>query len=83
MLYLAEFYLPSSARPAEVAGRARAGADLAAGAGAEVSFVRVIFVPQDESCFVIYAAGSAQDVATAGQHAGLVFDRVVAAVSVP
>lgn len=83
VLYLAEFYLPSSAILADVTARARTGAEQAARAGADVRFVQAIFVPQDESCFAIYRAGSARDVTTAGRQAGLVFDRIVAAVSVP
>jgi hypothetical protein len=82
VLYLAEFYLPGSVRPADVADLARAGAAQAAQAGADVSLVQVIVVPQDESCFAIYRAGSADAVTVAGTLAGLVFDRVVAAVSV-
>ncbi len=82
MLYLAEFYLSGSACLADVAGRARAGADEAARTGAEVRFVQAIFVPQDESCFAVYRAGSVQEVTAAGGLAGLVFDRIVAAVSI-
>lgn len=83
MLYLAEFYLPAGSALAGVASRARAGGDQAARGGAQVRFVRAIFVPQDESCFALYQAGSAQDVTAAGHLAGLVFDRIVTAESLP
>jgi hypothetical protein len=80
MLYLAEFYLPGGSSLDGVACRARAGAELAARAGARVSFVTAIFVPQDESCYALYRAGGAAEVTAAGSLAGLAFDRVTAAV---
>lgn len=83
VIYLAEFYLPGSATLAHTVSRARAGAEEAARAGAQVRFVQAIFVPQDESCFALYLAFSEQQVVTAGRLAGLVFDRVVSAVCAP
>jgi hypothetical protein len=83
VLYLAEFYLSGGAPLAEVTARAQAGAEQAAGGASTVRFVRAIFVPQDESCFALYQAESEQDVAAAGARAGLVFDRIVAAFSLP
>ena len=80
MLYLAELYLPRGASVAEVARRARAGAEATAGAGAPVSFLRAVFLPADESCFVLFRAGSAAAVVAAGTNAGFAFDRVAAAV---
>lgn len=81
MLYLAEFYLPGDASLGGVVVRARAGAREAARTGADVRFVRAIFVPRDESCFALYQAGSVQAVTMAGALAGLVFDRVAEALS--
>jgi len=83
MLYLAEFYFPGGAALADVARLARAGAAEASRAGAQVRFVRAIFVPRDENCFALYQASSAQAVATAGTLAGLVFDRIAEALTVP
>jgi len=83
MLYLAEFYLPGGASLAAVVRRARAGAAEAARAGAKACFVRAIFVPRDESCFVLYLAGSAEEVTAAGVLAGLEFDRVAEALASP
>ncbi|HTS96395.1 MAG TPA: hypothetical protein VMI33_07215 [Streptosporangiaceae bacterium] len=80
MLYLAEFYLPAGTTLASVAQRARAGAERAAGSGADISFVEAIFLPQDESCFVLYQAHRAADVTAAGSLAGLAFDRVTDAM---
>jgi hypothetical protein len=79
MLYLAELYLPRGAALAEVARLARAGADATPAAGPPIRFVQAIFVPVDESCFVLYQAESAADVIAAGKRAGLTFDRVAAA----
>jgi hypothetical protein len=82
-LYLAKFYLPGDAALGGVAVQARAGAQEAARAGADVRFVRAIFVPRDESCFALYRAGSVQAVTMAGAMAGLVFDRVAEALTAP
>ena len=78
MYYLAEFYLPGDADLAEVARRARLAGP--PGAGLDASLIRLIFVLEDENCFAVYEAASAGDVLAAGRRAGLVFDRVVAAV---
>ncbi len=83
MRYLAELYLPASTALAELAGQAMAGARQAALAGARVHFLQAIFVPQDESCFLVYLASSPAEVSAAGALAGLAFDRVVAAVCEP
>ena len=83
MLYLAEFYLAEDTGLEGIALRAREGATGAASAGADIRFVQAIFVPQDESCFAIFRARSAHEVAAAGRLAGLVFDRIVPAVSIP
>ena len=80
MLFLAEFYLPGGADLAEIADRARAGAEQATRAGATVSFVEAIFVAQDENCFAVYCAHSAEEVTVAAALAGLVLDRVTPAI---
>ena len=81
--YLAELYIPASTALAEVAAKARTGAEHAAQTGASVRFLQAIFVPQDESCFVVYAARTAEEVSTAGALAGLTFDRIVPAICEP
>ena len=84
MHYVAEFYV-SNARPdlAEMAGKAHAAADELAHEGTAVRFVRAIFVPEDESCFALYEAGSPEAVADAGERAEIPFDRIREAVAVP
>ncbi len=80
MFYLAECYLPADSTLASVASRARAGAEQAATSRAGVSFVEAIFLPEDESCFLLYQAHRAADVTAAGAAAGLGFDRVTDAL---
>lgn len=83
MLYLAEFYLPAGSTLASIADRARAGAKQATGTEAGVTFVEAIFLPDDESCFVLYHARHAADVAAAGSAAGLDFERVTGVIISP
>jgi Protein of unknown function (DUF4242) len=45
-----------------------------------VTYVRSIHVPEDETCFHLFEAESAEVVNEAGRRAGLTFDRVAAAV---
>jgi hypothetical protein len=76
MFFLAELYLPTTRSLASVTYRARVGAAQAAGAGTDIGFVEAIFLPRDESCFLLYRAGCAADVSVAGLLTGLAFDRV-------
>jgi hypothetical protein len=55
--------------------QARAAAD----ASADVRFVRSIFVPDDEICFLVFEADSAAAVALFAEQAALPIDRVVRA----
>lgn len=76
--YLVELYV-SREDPAAVesgAERARAAADEVTEEGAAVRYVRVIFVPEDETCFFLYEAGSADDVREAASRAGVPFEHV-------
>lgn len=79
MYYLAEFYLPGDVDLAEVTRQARLAAQ-ELGDGSAVRFRYAIHVPDDESCFAIYDADSAETVAAAGTLAGLTFDRIAEAV---
>ena len=81
--YLVELYLPrtDTAVVERSAERARLGAELLTRAGTPVRFVRSIFVPEDETCFVIYEAASTGAVRAAAARAGLRFERVVALVT--
>lgn len=78
MRYLAEFYLPGRGVDlADLAGRARAGAEESTRTGPAVRFVSAIHAPEDESCFALYDADSPAGVTKAGSLAGIVFDRIV------
>ena len=80
--FLAELYLPTtgSGGTADAAARARAAAEEVARDGDHLRFLRIIFVPGDETCFVAYEAVTSEAVAEAGRRAGLDFERIVAAV---
>ena len=50
-------------------------------AGIQVRFLRSIFVPEDETCFHLYEAASAEDVREAARLAELPFESVVEAMA--
>jgi Protein of unknown function (DUF4242) len=80
-LYLAELYQAraESGDLAEAAARARAAADATAGAATRVRYVRSVFVPDDETWFVLYEGPSAAAVTEAARRADLRLERVVEA----
>ena len=74
----------SRATPGIDAGHAKEvflAAEQLAREGLSVRFLGSIFVPEDETCFYLYRAQSAEDVRIAATRAGLVFDRVREVVS--
>jgi hypothetical protein len=77
--FLLELYVSASEGGA-VAQRADR-ADLAARRlrqdGASIRYLRSIFVPADETCFLVYEARSAHDVRRAARLAGLPADHIV------
>lgn len=79
--YLVEVYLSRAGSDglAAAAARARSAAETMALEGLHVRWLRTIFVPEDETCFYLYEAASAEFVREAGRRAGLVFERVLAA----
>jgi hypothetical protein len=56
--------------------RARLAAEILSGSGRAVRLVRSFFVPDDETCFLLYEAESADHVRTAMALAGLPCDEV-------
>jgi uncharacterized protein DUF4242 len=74
--YTVELSLPQAgcADVQEVATRARAAA------GGGVRFLRSIFVPEDDTCFLLYEGPSAESVRAAAQRARLGVQRVEAAL---
>jgi hypothetical protein len=79
--YLVELYLSrvgsDGLEPA--AERARSAAEEMEQEGLPVRWLRTIYVPEDETCFYLYEAGSAEVVRRAAARAGLRFERVLAA----
>jgi len=78
--YLVESYLPR-ARESELS---EATARLAAAAPAsseslDARYLRSTFVPEDEICFHVFEAISAEAVREAGERASVTFDRIVEA----
>jgi Nickel responsive protein SCO4226-like len=56
---------------------ARAAAEELLREGTAIRYLRSIFVPEDETCFLVYEAGSADDVRRAATLAGLPADHIV------
>lgn len=77
--YLVELYLSRAGSDglAAAAARARSAAETMALEGLPVRWLRTIFVPEDETCFYLYEAASAELVRTAGERAGIPFERVL------
>jgi hypothetical protein len=80
--YVVELYLPrSAADDARAAGkRARAAAAELSRAGVPVRYVRTTFLPEDETCFHVFAAESAEAVDEVCRRAPFVHARVALAV---
>ena len=79
--FLVEVYTPrlDEAALAKLVARLKAAAE-AMSAEISVTYLRSIHVPEDETCFHLFEAESADVVYEAGRRAGLTFDRVAAAV---
>jgi hypothetical protein len=79
--YLVEAYLPR-ARASEL-GEATARLSAAAPASSRppvrARYLRSTFVPEDEICFHVFEAVSAEAVREAGERAAVTFDRIVEA----
>jgi len=82
--YLVEaYYSPyepdkTGADPVDVAG----AADEVTSQGRPVRLIRAIFAPEDETCFFLFEAGSAEYVTEAAARSGLRFQRLVETASV-
>jgi len=78
--FLAEVYTPVTLAVAEVEARARRAAAETSAEGTPVSYVRSIFVPDDETCFHLFEADSPEAVEEAARRAGFVGARITRAV---
>jgi hypothetical protein len=81
--FLVELYVPHGGGRAveRSAERARLAAEQLTREGTPVRYLRSIFVPADETWFVLYEAGSAEAVWETARRADLRFDRIAEAVA--
>jgi hypothetical protein len=80
--FLVEAYEPRlrAGTLSELEARARAAAADLSSSGTAVRYVRSFFVPEDETCFHVFEAASADAVQAASERAGLSAQRIVEAV---
>ena len=83
MEFLLEAYASSVSAAQSGAQRMRASATRSTEAGTPVQVLRTIFLPEDETSLVLFAASSAEDVRATVVDAGLPVDRIVVAVLSP
>jgi Protein of unknown function (DUF4242) len=83
--FLVELYVSRADGAAVELGaeRARVAAEELTGEGTPVRYLRSLFVPDDETCFYLYEAGSLEAVHEAARRADLAFDRVTEAIAHP
>ena len=67
---------------AETVARARRATEEMRREGADVRFVRSVFIPDDETCFHVLEAGSRSEARKVGARAGIDAARVVEATSI-
>ena len=81
--FLVELYVSRTDQAAfeRDAERARREAERLSRRGTQVSYLHSYFVPEDETCFHLYEAASAESVREAAESAGLVYARISEAVS--
>ncbi len=81
--YLVEFYMAAGAGGlVDAAERARTGAEGLAGEGFPVRYLGSIFVPEDETCFLLFEGSSGDAVRMATERAGIRITRIVEALHV-
>ena len=79
--FLVELYVSHTDAGAVALGaaRARAAAEELTREGTPVRYLRSIYVPEDETCFLLYEAGTATVAREAAGRAGLPFERIAEA----
>jgi hypothetical protein len=82
--FLVELYLPRRGEAVlrDAAVRARIASEQVTSEGKQVRYLRTIFVPEDEICFHLYDAQSADAVGEASLRARIAYERIVRVVSV-
>lgn len=81
--FLVETYLSpdASGEPDRTIDRAISAVDEMQRAGQAIRYVRAIFIPDDETCLLLYDAPSVALVRAATERAGLLADRIAPADS--
>lgn len=83
MHFLVEAYVAWSDDAPEIAARAhRAAAELSR-EGTAVRFIRSLYVPEDETCFHIFEAPSAEAVGRVTKRASIGYVRIIEALAFP
>jgi hypothetical protein len=80
--FLAELYFSRNAQ-SELrlhSERLRAAADQLTAEGTQISYVRTLFSPEDESCFYVFTGRRADDVAEVCRRAGIPCERITETV---
>lgn len=82
--YLVELRRPPSGWQGlqRLSARARVAAERLSAEGLPVRFLRSIFVPEKDSCFLLYEGTSAEAVGEAGRRAALEIERVAETVRI-
>lgn len=78
--YAVEVYAPGGPAVVDAAGRLRAAAEAMTREGTPVSYLRSLFLCDDETCFYVVEAPSADDVGEASRRAKLVYTRILEAL---
>jgi hypothetical protein len=83
--FLVELYVSraQAATTGPGAERARRVAEELSDQGTAIRYLRLIFVPDDETCFHLYKASSVEAVRELGCRAGLQFERISETVAEP
>jgi hypothetical protein len=84
MQFALELYLrPDSGSQSELVARARSATGRLRGGRMPCTFLRSIYLPGDEICFLVFEASSADAVAEAARHAEIAFERIIEAELLP
>ena len=80
--YCLELYVPrrSNAQIEKAADDARRAAEALSTEGVPIRYVRTTYLDEDETCFHLFEAESAQEVAAAAHWAGLAGGRITPAI---
>jgi hypothetical protein len=82
--FLLELYVSRVEGDAAVerdAAQARLGAEALTQEGRPVRYLRSIFLPEEETCFFLFEAESAEDVEEAARRASLAVDRAAGVIA--